>query len=337
LNPEQKILIDSIISDTSVKHVYMSNKSEEGISLVKETACDALLQQRVETKLHNRKLDDVMNRIHLSQPIPRDDIQRLPTVPETIDKGNSVKRQDEWNYQQRLYKELDPDFRGMDWKDDYLLDDNDWNHDAIPEIMDGKNVYDYWGSGSIESKLNELEREEFARQRQVDEIMKQDEIDYNKYKLTPEQQEKVKRIREKRKLMVQESRAKRTVDKPVIPKKYNTKGLSVSDFEEHLEMLGMDPSLAADRMRSESRTRSQTRGRKSERTDPEDRELSKTPLPGEGFRNVKQKQLAEKLARRSVKKITKEGRLGESDRFIGTAMPKHLFSGKRGIGATDRR
>lgn len=28
---------------------------------------------------------------------------------------------------------------------------------------------------------------------------------------------------------------------------------------------------------------------------------------------------------------------GESDRFIGTARPKHLFSGKTGKGSRDRR
>lgn len=28
---------------------------------------------------------------------------------------------------------------------------------------------------------------------------------------------------------------------------------------------------------------------------------------------------------------------GEADRFIGTKMPKHLHSGKRGTGKTDRR
>jgi len=343
LNPEQKQLIDSIIHDSNVKHVYMSNKSEEGVSLVKQTACDTLLQLRVDTKLHNRKIDDIMNRIHLSIPVPRDDIQRLPSAPESLEKEISLekekskKRLEEWKYQQKLYKELDPDYKGMDWKDDYLLESEEWKHDKIPEIMDGKNVLDFW-NGSIENKLNELEREEIARLRNLDEIIKQDEMDYNKFKLTPEQQEKVQRIREKRKLIVQESRLKRTIDKPVIPMKYNTKGLSVSDFEEHLENLGMDPSQAAERMRSESKTRSQTRGRKLERQDPEERELSKTPVPGEGFRNIKQKQLAEKLARRSIRKITKEGRLGESDRHIGNEMPRHLFSGGHsGLGTRDRR
>lgn len=39
------------------------------------------------------------------------------------------------------------------------------------------------------------------------------------------------------------------------------------------------------------------------------------------------------IARRGGKMMMK----GEGDRFIGTKMPKHLFSGKRGTGKTDRR
>lgn len=37
------------------------------------------------------------------------------------------------------------------------------------------------------------------------------------------------------------------------------------------------------------------------------------------------------------KKVAKKGLKGEGDRFIGNKMPKHLFSGKRGIGKTTRR
>ena len=35
--------------------------------------------------------------------------------------------------------------------------------------------------------------------------------------------------------------------------------------------------------------------------------------------------------------ISKQGRASESDRRIPCKMPKHLFSGKRGNGKTDRR
>lgn len=45
-----------------------------------------------------------------------------------------------------------------------------------------------------------------------------------------------------------------------------------------------------------------------------------------------------KLAHRDIsKKVKKMGLKGEADRFIGTKMPKHLYSGKRGVGKTDRR
>lgn len=38
-----------------------------------------------------------------------------------------------------------------------------------------------------------------------------------------------------------------------------------------------------------------------------------------------------------AKKVKKMCRKGEADRFIDNKMPKHLFSGKRGSGKTDRR
>lgn len=45
-----------------------------------------------------------------------------------------------------------------------------------------------------------------------------------------------------------------------------------------------------------------------------------------------------KVAHKAIaKKVGKQGLKGEADRFIGSKMPKHLFSGKRGIGKTSRR
>lgn len=44
------------------------------------------------------------------------------------------------------------------------------------------------------------------------------------------------------------------------------------------------------------------------------------------------------MAKRDIaSKFKKYCMKGEADRFIGTKMPKHLFSGKRGTGKTDRR
>ena len=46
---------------------------------------------------------------------------------------------------------------------------------------------------------------------------------------------------------------------------------------------------------------------------------------------------AQILADKGQRKMQKMARKGEGDRIIPNEMPKHLFSGKRGIGKTDRR
>lgn len=43
------------------------------------------------------------------------------------------------------------------------------------------------------------------------------------------------------------------------------------------------------------------------------------------------------MADKAQFKMGKHARAGEADRVIQTKMPKHLFSGKRGKGKTDRR
>jgi len=45
----------------------------------------------------------------------------------------------------------------------------------------------------------------------------------------------------------------------------------------------------------------------------------------------------EKLKYKIQQKWKKEAKKGEADRTIVDLMPKHLFSGKRGIGKADRR
>jgi len=115
--------------------------------------------------------------------------------------------------------------------------------------------------------------------------------------------------------------------------------LTISDFEQHLESLGVDGSRAAARMRSVSRDRSESRGRAKEKVleRGKSRAVSMVPSPGEGFQNEKQKLLGQFLARKSVKPLTQDGRKGESDRHVFDLKPKHLFSGKRSNGTNDRR
>lgn len=54
--------------------------------------------------------------------------------------------------------------------------------------------------------------------------------------------------------------------------------------------------------------------------------------------HLQMKKKLKNIAHKAIKKkVAKKGLKGEADRFIGNKMPKHLFSGKRGSGKTDRR
>ena len=61
------------------------------------------------------------------------------------------------------------------------------------------------------------------------------------------------------------------------------------------------------------------------------------PIEGSGLKNMAQKNKAIKMGDRAQRRMGKMARRGEGDRHIPDLKPKHLMSGKRGIGKTDRR
>lgn len=50
-------------------------------SQVKQVACDRLLNFRVEMKVAGKRIGDVLNRIHIAVPKPRDTTTRPPVIP----------------------------------------------------------------------------------------------------------------------------------------------------------------------------------------------------------------------------------------------------------------
>ena len=68
------------------------------------------------------------------------------------------------------------------------------------------------------------------------------------------------------------------------------------------------------------------------------RSSSKMPRDKSGIRDeetAKKVKVMNKVSQRKL--LNKESRVGEADRSIGCKKPKHLFSGKRKMGKTDRR
>jgi len=340
LNIDDQKRIQALTQRDGVLLLTMSNVSEEGIATVKKAACEALLEQRTQTKLKGKRMLDVANRIHLAQPMKRDDKERPPVIPDSLDSREEAEaRLAEFEMQKQMYHDMAMEYEGIDRRKRYLLDDEDWRFDKVPEIMDGKNVFDFW-SDDLDEKLAALEREEILRLRKLEQELESKVEDG--YDLSEEQQHKLDKIRAKRAMLIQRSRMTKTVQDNPIPRRYNVQGRTLSDIEQHLIDLGLDGKRAVDRIRERSTSRSRSRsrgasesraGRKRTREEmSQERALSKTPKPGSGLKDLKSLEKAEKLADRAKKRFRAEGKLGESDRHIDTKRPKFLFTGKAGLG-----
>jgi nucleolar GTP-binding protein len=72
LNEEEAAALRSITDDASVQVMQLSCYTEEGVMNARNSACEKLLQARVESKLRGNKLANITHRIHVAQPAPRD-------------------------------------------------------------------------------------------------------------------------------------------------------------------------------------------------------------------------------------------------------------------------
>jgi nucleolar GTP-binding protein len=84
LSPENRALVDEILNSEGVLNVQVSCYTDEGVMELKNKACDALLEHRVEAKLKGNKVNSILNRLHVAQPKARDDIVREPFIPEAV-------------------------------------------------------------------------------------------------------------------------------------------------------------------------------------------------------------------------------------------------------------
>ncbi|CAO3662177.1 unnamed protein product [Rhizopus stolonifer] len=341
LPEEQKKWIEEIANDENATVVTMSCYNEEGVMNVRNISCDRLLAARVEQKMKGNKINDVINKIHLAMPQQRDNVARLPNIP--TDVSSRVKYDSNDPNRRVLEKDIEIENGGagvynVDVKKKYLLKDDDWKYDVIPEFLDGHNVADFIDP-EIEEKLEALEREEERLEQegfyQSDEDIMDDDEEAMKVAADA--------IRDRKKLIVQAHRAAHGRTRPMLPKPTAAKYSTVSEMNEQLAGMGIDGTEASERVREAAA------GRKRNRAEAIPDEAVKDASAGDraeaedlvmgdmGFRNVKQKMEADKQKKNSQKANNKLGKRGESDRNIQTKMPKHLFSGKLSMGTRDRR
>jgi nucleolar GTP-binding protein len=140
ISPENQALIHGLSESAGVEVMQMSNVSEEGVSNVKNRACDLLLQARVDARLSGKNVSDVLNRL----TVAGSDLQTTSSIPESVifarEMGQKMTRKTEKDL---MIENGGAGVYSMDMKKDYLLADDTWKYDAVPEIRDGKNVGDF--------------------------------------------------------------------------------------------------------------------------------------------------------------------------------------------------
>ncbi|XP_076281830.1 nucleolar GTP-binding protein 1 [Lasioglossum baleicum] len=341
--PEEKQKLLKSLEEKEVPVLEMSTMTDFGVMDVKIQACERLLEFRVDQKIRTKKVEGLLNRLHVAQPVPRDSKVRAPCIPDIV----LQKRQaaaEQATRKRKLERHIEEEMG-----DDYVLDlkknydiEGDQKFDIIPEIWEGHNVADYIDP-DIYEKLNELEKEEQLRE-------EAGMYDYKVPELSETMKEIVqlaKQIRDKKAIMKDEAMIQKASTKPVMPRTAAARGRerSVTKLKEQMEDLGIDMEETEGahftKTRGRSRSLSQPakkRMRMDSASQSRARSSSRPARDEMGVKNVAMRTKLKNIAHKALKKkIAKKGLKGEADRFIGTKMPRHLFSGKRGVGKTDRR
>ncbi|KAF2904018.1 hypothetical protein ILUMI_02155 [Ignelater luminosus] len=346
LPSERRAVLKSVEDNEEIPIIEMSTVTDEGVMEVKTEACERLLSYRVDQKMRTKKVDGVLNRLHVAIPTPRDDKSRPPCIPESV-----LAKKQQIAEKEKRKRKLERDIE-VEEGDDYVLDlkkhyveiSEEERHDIIPEIWEGHNIADYIDP-EIFDKLGELEKEEEMREEAGMYVVPKIELD--------ETMREIKalalKIREKKFLIKDEARINKQSTKPSLPRTAGAKvrDRSVSRLRNEMEQLGVDMSETENAHFTRTKSRSRSTGPPAKRmrmdsseprSESKNRSVSRTPRNELGVKDVAMRKKLSKIAHRAIsKKVKKQGLKGEADRFIGTKKPKHLFAGKRGVGKTDRR
>ena len=136
-----------------------------------------------------------------------------------------------------------------DMRKNYMLEDEEWKYDIVPEIMDGKNVFDYVDP-EIEERLLELEAEEEELEAEHQAAMAEAEQTAAPDMLTEEEAEELKALRKKKHDVVEEHRDRkaRASNNSIVPRSADTERRSTTRrMRDSLEAMGYDAEGAVRR------------------------------------------------------------------------------------------
>mmetsp|Transcript_17709 Transcript_17709/g.41165 ORF Transcript_17709/g.41165 Transcript_17709/m.41165 type:complete len:646 (-) Transcript_17709:36-1973(-) len=349
LSEDEKNLLKSMKTDEDdkVEFIQTSCATKVGVDAARSRACDLLLDRRVEQKVKQGKSEAVRNRLYITNTSSRPD--RPPCIPPSVQKAKgmdvdvSMGGADEAAKHEKLEKDRMEELGGAGvysvdmWKK-AILEDPSWKYDMIPEIMDGKNVMDFVDP-EIDAKLAQLEKEEALLMKEAN--TRDDDDVLRAFSGTQKILDELHSRTKQRRL---ENRLKKSQNKVPTPRKA---GKKASEVEGELTSLGLDGSKVRGRSKSKKSVLLGKRRREAslEGGDAGSVETRAASLAARARSQSKMKglpseevaQKVEKKRRKLMRQRNKLGKRGDADTHIPDLKPKHLYSGKRGIGKTDRR
>ncbi|KAI9224813.1 GTP binding protein 4 [Blastocladiella britannica] len=340
LEDHEKELVDSCLAETpdgsTATLVQQSCWNDDGVMQVRNVACEKLMAQRVEIKMRSTaKVEDALSRLQVTIPAPRDGKARPAFIPAA---ALNRKRYDESDPDRRvLERDLELAAGGagaynIDLRKGYMLADDDWKYDAMPEIMDGKNVADFFDTDIAENlRALQLEEERLAAEGFYD--SDQWEGDEDEESAMSELKSAADTLRARKLMMQQGSQLKKGKNRPQVGLKIKAKTKTLEQFQADLANVYVVPDMD----KAHARVAGQKRSRSTVREMDHDRAAKPNRLLAGLGTNKRAKTKSEAMLHQTQLVTLKHGRAGEADRHIPTKMPKHLFAGKRGSGTTDRR
>lgn len=139
LDERRKAAIAPMLNDPDVPVLQMSTVNEEGVMEVKTEACERLLGFRVDQKMRTKKVDNILNRLHVALPEPRDNKERPAFIPESVLQKREINEaiKEKRKLEKDIEEEMGDDYT-VDLKKHYVTIPEEERYDIIPEFLEGR-------------------------------------------------------------------------------------------------------------------------------------------------------------------------------------------------------
>lgn len=199
-----------------------------------------------------------------------------------------------------------------DYREQYDLKNSEWKFDAIPELMDGKNIMDYVDP-DIDAKLEALEREE---EQLIAEAEAADAAASEESDLEEEEEAAVTAIRERKQTLRKMSHVNKSQNRPILPRairnrrrdKHDEGKFHVDNIQKHMDQThGVDTStMIENRAATKKRSRRDDDDDDDASMDDQDMDISKTQAKKQKKQKIQSKR-KEVSKLRSHDELQKEG------------------------------